>query len=217
MRRHVRLALVVLAMGAAVSPRVNAQPYCTLRDPIREIYALYPAASSYRSLVHTVDDDARRTVALRLPFELHRDELGSHTVYAAMMRDTPLGIIHARSEQSEWGLVEIAWALDLDLHVVDFHFQRCRAPGRAAVEADGFRSQFTGKSLDELRAMLSDDGQRLNAAMISVPEGADDLAAAVVRSGLKTIAVTAIVWREDLERLRGEARAAANAAAPRSN
>ena len=50
------LSLILLA--AALCSSVHAQAFCALRDPNRQIYKLFPKATSYRSIVRTVDKDA---------------------------------------------------------------------------------------------------------------------------------------------------------------
>ena len=85
MRRIVSLILLAAALCSAV----HAQAFCALRDPNRQIYRLFPKATSYRSIVRTVGKDARREVGARLPFNLHFNELGRHTLYVPMRGDEP--------------------------------------------------------------------------------------------------------------------------------
>ena len=68
--------------------------------------------------------------------------------------------MHSRSESGKWGLNEIVWALDLNLDIVDFHFQRCRGKGCGAVESEPFKEQLLGKGYDDLITMVSDDGAK---------------------------------------------------------
>ena len=179
-----------------------SQAYCALRDPQTEIRSLYPDASSHLSLIRTVDSGARQRIRESVGLELHFNELGRHTLYAVHDGLRPVGLVHARSEQGRWGLLEIVWSLDLDLRVRDFRFQRCRDASRKALEEDLFREQLRGMRLDEMRELLVAGGSRLDPGGIDVPEGAEELAAVLVRCGLKTLAVTQFVWAEDLARLR---------------
>jgi len=192
------LAVAVLASSAWA----QAEAFCALRDPVRQIYSLYPGATTHRSIVRTVGPDARRIVASRLPFGLHFNELGQHTLYVAARGNWPIGMIHVRSETGRWGLIEIAWSLDLDLRVTDFRFQRCRDRSRRKLEGDAFRKQIQGKSMAELKALLDEKGTGLRRNALRVPKGAEKLATALVRSGLKTIVVTETVWKADLQILR---------------
>ena len=78
---------------------VSAQAYCGLRDPVRNIYRIYPEADAYRSIVRSVDKRTRTLVSERLPFTLHFNELAKHTVYVAVKETLPVGLVHVRSEK----------------------------------------------------------------------------------------------------------------------
>ena len=201
MRRIVSLILLAAALCSAV----HAQAFCALRDPNRQIYRLFPKATSYRSIVRTVGKDARREVGARLPFNLHFNELGRHTLYVPMRGDEALGLVHGRSEAGRWGLVEVAWGLDFDLRVINYEFQRCRDRQRDALETEGVRRRLTGADFDALRAMLSEDGDELAPGRLPVEPAAKDLALTVLRNVLKTIAATEAAWMDDLMALRADA------------
>lgn len=194
--------LVVGVIALIVMPsEAPAQAYCKLRDPVSQIKALYPAAEDYRSIVRTVDNDARNAVAEELPFKLHFNELGRHTLYVAQENGRPVGLVHARSEKGRWGLVEIIWALDFDTRIQDFTFQRCRSPYRGEVESDAFKSLLKGKSLEELGALISSDGEQWQGDRAGLSAEAMELGLAVVRSAMKTMVVTRRVWESDLRTL----------------
>lgn len=193
---------LMLIVGLIISNAALAQAFCALRDPITSIYGFFPEADSHRSIVKVVGNSTRTAIGERLPMELHFNELGKHTVYAAMNKGKPVGIVHARSEGDLWGLTEIVWALDLDLRVVDFSFQRCRHPARRELEESQFAQHIQGKSFDELRKLLTTDGTQLRSEEPVAPATAVNLALTVIRSGLKTIVVTDSVWGDELRLLR---------------
>ena len=174
------LALAVPAWG---------QAYCALRDPTTHIHKAYKHATSFRSIVRTINSPARELVNQRLPFGIHFNELGRHTLYVVLKAKQPIGIIHARSERSRWGLVEIAWDLDLDLRVRGFQFQRCRSPRRRDMENERVQEQLRGKTFSELASLLNPNGNGLRPDAIEISDEAAHLATAVVRCGLKTIAI----------------------------
>ena len=60
---------------------LNAQAFCALRDPLSMIQTLVPEASGHRSITRIVDNDARETISRALPFTIHYNELGKHTLY----------------------------------------------------------------------------------------------------------------------------------------
>ncbi len=194
-----------LLLAAALCGAVHAQAFCALRDPNRQIYQLFPKATSYRSIVRTVDKEARRQVSTQLPFTLHFNELGRHTLYVPMRGDEILGLVHVRSEAGRWGLVEVAWGLDLELRVLDFQFQRCRDRQRAALEDPEAKAKIVGASFNGLRGMLAGDGDALLPGSLQVDPAATDLAVTVIRNGLKTMAATEAAWMDDLTELRAMA------------
>ncbi len=192
------ITFVVLFATDATVKQSFGQAYCALRDPTKRIYESYPDATSYRSLVRTVDQEVRQHVSQKLPFTIHFNELGRHTLYLPVKGDQPIGLVHARSEASNWGLSEIVWSLNPDLTVKDFQFQRCRSRKRSAVETDAFKRQLIGKEFRQLKAMLSEDGNSLAEGKVTTSADSKELAAIVIRSALKTIAVTEFTWKQEL-------------------
>jgi hypothetical protein len=194
--------LCLSALAAVGESQVNAQAYCALRDPVSVIRRYNPESDGYRSLVGKVTAGVREQVSERLPFTIHLKELGAHTLYLASRAGVPETLIHVRSEKGRWGLVEIAWIFDIDLKVKGFVFQRCRDRNREVAESEAVQAQFAGKGFAELRSLLTEDGSRLRPGALDLASGAGDLAETLVRSALKTIAVTEIVWPEELRQMR---------------
>lgn len=203
------LAAFSPAAPAAFSaePAANAQALCSLRDPQRAIYRLFPTANSYRSIVGTVGSKARAHVTDRLPFTLHFNELGRHTLYVAYRDAEPLGFVHARSEAGRWGLVEVAWALDLELRIQGLEYQRCRDRAKRQIDDKAPEHALKAMGFRQLRELLDAAGGELRPGALSVPESARALAAVTVKNGLKTIAVTESVWPAEVWRIRAEAMA----------
>lgn len=176
----------------------HAKAFCALRDPVAQIYQLYPDADNYRSIVRTVDDNIRQQIIDRLPnHQLHHDELGRHTLYIPLRQGKPIGIVHVRSEQSRWGLVEIAWALDFDLTVVDFTFQRSRALDSKRLSREVFKQQLAGKNFAALSRYISTTDQLADA-------NAQTLSAVVLVNGLKTLLVTELAWSTEISHLKNQ-------------
>jgi len=208
MNRRATLTLVVaMLVASACASTASAQAYCALRDPAGQIARVFPG-TRYRSVVRTVSAQARQAVARQLPpFTLHFNELGRHTLYVCYNRvdGRPAGLVHVRPERNRRGIMEVLWALDANLTVIDFRFQRCRNRQRRTLESDAFKRQLRGKTLPQLRALLTPDGQKLKAGTgLEVPAAAADLAIAVLRCGMKTIAVTSEVWPDIVRNLKSQ-------------
>lgn len=198
--------LLVVLFLTVCSATANAA-YCALRDPVVTLSELFPDATSHKSIVKVVGEEQRIAVSEQLPPNvLHFSELGQHTLYVTYKGNEPLGYVHVRSEESEWGLVEIAWALDLDLKVVDYRFQRCRSRARRALETDAFKAQLLGMDVVRMKQLLAADQRNVDLAKMQVPAGAEELAGVLLRCGLKTLLVTQMVWSEDIARLNEKAR-----------
>ena len=198
MKRILVVKLMTLLTVSGISQSVQAQAYCALRDPVRQIGELFPG-HAYVSHVGVVTTEVRKEVGARLPFTLHFNELGSHTLYTVAKDNTKVGYVHVRPEITRWGIMEITWSLDADLRVRDFAFQRCRNRRRAILESDDFKQQLRGKSFDELLKLLNGNGSNLRANGLNIDSQDTEFAAAIVRCALKTIAVTGVVWDDEVK------------------
>ena len=200
MKKLIMRCLSIVTLLSLVLPSMAyAQAFCALRDPAESIKKMYPDASSYRSVVRTIDESIREQVALRVPpHALHFSELGRHTLYMVFEGDTPTGYVHVRSETSEWGLVEIAWAIDMNMQVKDFTFQRCRNRYKPNIESDSFKNQLRGMDLAALRALMVKEQFVLQPDALVVQPKALPLAEVVVRCGIKTLMVTELAWAEEI-------------------
>jgi hypothetical protein len=192
---HVMLG-VATTFATAIS--LKAQAFCALRDPVRHIKLMHERPTEYRSLVAKIDESVRGAVSELLPFTLHARELGRHTLYVLTEKGSPNGYLHARSEASPWGMVEVVWSFDEDLHVRAFRFQRCRAPGRPRFESESFHNWIEGQSFTDLLDALDDRGLVLSAKHRKRFAGEERLAVTIIRSALKAIAVTDLAWGTDI-------------------
>jgi len=195
--------LSILLMLILLSSNVSAIAYCSLRDPVSQIAKLYPQKTNQLSIVKTVDDNTRAQVKIALPSnDLHFSELGRHTLYIAMLGKNSLGYVHVRSEQSDWGLVEIVWAIDKELRISNFTFQRCRSPkNKKIAECSDFKDIFIGKNYQELKELLSNDGVTANKYVLDKAQDAPELANVVLRCALKSLLLTEILWGKELKKL----------------
>ena len=192
-------------VAASLVSLAGSQALCSLRDPRAQIFALFPEADSYRSIVGVVGKTARKAVSDRLPFDLHFNELGRHTLYVPQKDGAPLGLVHARSEAGNWGLVEVVWGFDLDMNVVGMEFQRCRDRSKRSLDGDAGKAALIGRDFSQLREYLDPKGESLRDGALGLPGSARPLGALVVRNALKTVAVTESVWGSDIWELRAKA------------
>ncbi len=178
----------------------GADAYCSLRDPIAAINFLFPDATDHQSIVKMVGKDVRNNISEQLPFTLHFNELGKHTLYVALQDNLPTGLVHARSELSDWGIIEIAWALNLDLSIKNFYIQRCRIPACKDDNLYYLRNSLKGKTFNEVTKFLNPDGKTLEIDLSNKSKDIRSLSLSIIQSALKTISVTKLVWKDDIEK-----------------
>lgn len=193
-----RITLAILLSTCLTAESVQAQAFCALRDPIEQINAMFPS-TTYASFVGTVTKDTRSAVSEQLPFTLHFNELGQHTLYAVNSKGGRVGYVHVRPELGKWGLTEIAWAIDKDMRIVDFSFQRCRNRRRTILEQDAFKSQIVGKSIDDLESLINEQGTAINSDNLKVEAIDREFALLVVKCAMKTLVVTSVVWEDEVK------------------
>ncbi|UCC14763.1 MAG: hypothetical protein JSW21_02030 [Gammaproteobacteria bacterium] len=211
MKKRHRITLLtplIAALAAAMLyvPQASAVAYCALRDPVAAIQQLFPGRTTYKTFVGTVGRNIRPTLATELPFDFHFDEFGRHSLYAIFRDGRPEGFVQARSELGQWGLVEIVWALDLDLKILDFVFQRNRNPASRYIENSDFKDLLRGRGVDELAVLLT----QLESGTLAepdIPQKAMPLARIVIESAMKVIVVAGVVWEQDIMDVRALAAA----------
>jgi hypothetical protein len=192
-------ATVLSAMGQTAL----GQAYCAIRDPVRRVYEMFPEADGFRTIVTTVGPAHREGLAKQLPFTLHFSEFGRHSLFIVLRDGLPLGLIHVRSERGRWGLIELCWALDMDLNVVGLEFQRCRDPKGDQLLQGDFGQSLIGADFESLLKRADQD-----ATIDALPADEQQLAQTILRSGLKTIALTRQAWSGQLQEARAQQRAA---------
>ena len=135
--------------------------FCALRDPVQQIKTFYPNYVAYESEVRNIKaaQANARLSETGLPVFLHAKEIGKHTLFYIRGEQDLLGFVHVRSEPGDWGLVEIAWALNPQGEIVDYTFQRCRGGYCAEAESRVFRDYFKGLSTAGLSEFFNEAGE----------------------------------------------------------
>lgn len=204
MKLFTPIALLLTIFAAQFS---NAA-YCSLRDPVVAINSLYPLASNHKSIVRTVDQSARVTLSKKMPFTLHHKEIGKHTVYMVLRDMNPLGFVQARSEISEYGLIEIAWAISPDMTIDGMAFQRCRSPKCNEKLRNNVIEKISGMGFKELLSLVSDDGRTFSNSGKELFSSSDPLHMTLLRSAIKTVSVTELLWNDVISGKRKKAEVA---------
>jgi len=196
------LGFIVLTLFVGL-PCVATAQYCALRQPTVAFQEAFDDETMMRSFDRQVTEVHRDKIAEVLPFTIHRNELGTHTLYAAIGDGNRVnGYIHVRSERGKWGLTELAWVLNPDLTVRTLDVQRCRSFSQSYLESGAFQTLVRDKSIADIRSLLVESGTQLHPDVkASVPDDKEALALMAVRSALKTLLATQLVWEDTLASL----------------
>jgi hypothetical protein len=191
---QITAAASVLAVCTVASGQAN----CALRNPDRQIYELFPEATSYRTVCAPVNDTIRPALEARLGSPLARTDTGVHTAYLVLNEGVPLGIVHARTENGRRGSVELVWAMDLDLTLKDFRVQRSRERQTDAIRSPAFRRNLLGRDSRGLRELMTQNNDDVNLSALDMPPDVRSLTHTVVLCALKTILITELAFRDSL-------------------
>lgn len=185
--------ICLLALLMANASAVFAQAFCSLRDPITTINRLAPSPATFESAVINIDRQARDFFIAETGLNMHRQELGYHTIYQVHTPDTSdKHIIHVRPESTPWGLIEIAWLLNKQGQLKNYTFQRCRSQYCDSINNEVFKEKLLRFEQQALRSFLDDSLFGLSTSgrqQFQSPEASEPLVAAVIRSALKASAI----------------------------
>lgn len=187
--------LVVCSQSLAASEIILGE----LESPEQRIEQLFPTATRHEEHVRVIERTRGREVRELLPESISYHERGKRVVYSAYENNSPLGFLHVRNEISAWGVIEIAWELNLDLTVRDFTLLRCRDPQRKFIESERFHKLVRGGSLESLTKLLDGHGN-LDVNSTPIPSQARDLCRVIIHSGLKCLSVTRVGWSLDISK-----------------
>ncbi|MFN7672499.1 MAG: hypothetical protein ACK5S5_18945 [Planctomycetota bacterium] len=204
-----------IALAIALAPALRAAPQAdeALAAPAAAasapaagveamVFRAYPESDGYSRIERDVGPSHRRLIERRLPFKVHFNELGKHGLLVAFRSRRPVGLLYERSEESDWGLVEIAWHVTLDLRIAGFEIVRGLGRDAKDLPESPFADQLAGASFDEVVAQLAalDESTRLAPA---TPR--QSFTRTVLRSAAKALAVTTAVWDREIEKLHDQA------------
>jgi len=180
-------------LTAFLTGSAHASDLGSIESPLALARSLFPGAERCEPQVRSINSSRAKVISTLLPKSVPYHELGERVVYSVRGQSTPLGLLHVRHETGEWGLIEIAWQLNLDLTVRDFTLLRCRETERNTIESPEFRALLQGKDLKALSQLLDDNGA-LDTEAISLPANAHRFARTLIASALKSLAANQVGW-----------------------
>ena len=184
------------SMTLVVSPDARGQhPTVSARS----VLEAFPAADSYRVITRDIGAVDRVAIQKRLPFRLHYDSLGVHTLYVATRKRRPIGLLYVQYERTDSGLATVQWRVGLDQRIIGLQFQRARSPFRKHLEGSTFVKSLLGADVRTVGELLDRDGSLRDPSR--VPAQARSLAAAIARSASKCLTVLDVVWPREIQQL----------------
>lgn len=191
-------SLVAAMLLVGFSNQAFGQANCALRNPDRQIYEIFPEATSYRTLESEVNRENRPTLENEIGSPLAPTDLGTHSAYVVLNGTVPIGFVHARTEIGSRGSIELVWAMDIDLTIADFRVQRSRERQTNAIKSDSFRGELVGRNLTDLRDLLTSGNDDIDLAALNVPANAAGIAHTIVLCALKTRVITEQAFRDSI-------------------
>lgn len=200
------IRLFALAFVAVVgAARARAQSDERIRPVAELVFAAFPAADTVRHIVRDVDEAARRQIEARLPFQIHFEDLGEHRLHVAFRGQKPVGMMFVRSEQTNWGIADIGWAMTLEGRIVGFAFTNERSQEARELPRSVFARQLVGLDFRGLQALAAPPA---TASTPATPAGESRPERSqcpmspthrmILRSAMKATLVTELVWQDQI-------------------
>ena len=189
-KREMILIALVLAIYFPLSAFAAV---CVFRFPDRDVYKLYPKATNYKSVLKTIDKDAKPKIEALLGRPLDPDET-ELTFYEIYKGKELIGMIHPHAERGEYGTIEVVWAFTPDGKIIDFTIQRDREKKGKELNGPEFRKQFAGKDIES--PFVLEKTRQINTKLIKPVEGADQGSSAIAFGAKKTLAFYKFLFQE---------------------
>lgn len=190
--------IVALGIITIVGHNPALAQNCSLRNPDRQIFNMYPNATSYKTITKPITEEIRTEIEIALGSPLRLREIGKHSACVVLKGKAPIGFVHARTEIGKRGALELVWAYDLDLTLVNFEVQRCRERNGDLIKSKAFRAKLVGSDLSTMRSYLINKNQDVNVQALDLPNKAKSIAHTTVLCGLTTRIVTELVFGDEL-------------------
>ncbi|MGB0579195.1 MAG: hypothetical protein ACPGVU_05780 [Limisphaerales bacterium] len=189
--------LLIVGMFLLTEASVQAQAFCSLRDPNSYVRQFFPESTTYKSVVRKVSREMAHRLTADKGVEFDPREFGNHTLYVVYQDKTVVGFLQAHSEVVDWGLAEVVWATDNEGKLKRFAFQRCRSPQRRSVDVDKVQDVFKGLSETDLRTKLSHYGVEGFVKDAGLSPKANKLMHGVVNGALKMQVLLREIWGDE--------------------
>ena len=186
-------ALLISLVLAIYFPLSAFAAVCVFRFPDRDVYKLYPKATNYKSVLKTIDKDAKGKIEAILGQPLDPDET-ELTFYEIYKGKELVGMIHPHAERGEYGTIEVVWAFTLNGKIIDFTIQRDREKKGKELNSPEFKKQFSGK--DVSFPFVLENTREINTKLLKPVQDADIGSSAIAYGAKKTLAFYKYLFQE---------------------
>ncbi|MCM0083861.1 hypothetical protein L4X63_19945 [Geomonas sp. Red32] len=157
MRTNFRLLVLVALVLMALAPRtLLAAVGCDLNDPDRDVYRLYPGATSYKTVYTSIYKAGGAPLLKKIEARLGEKYLSLYapvdlpfTIYEVYQGAKKVGFVHGVNQKGQFGGIQVFVALDLSGKIKTFYIQKISGPSAGKLREAGFAKKFAGVSLKD--------------------------------------------------------------------
>ena len=192
MLKTISVVLIVISIITFACGISFAAIGCTLNDPDRDIQALFPQSTGYKTDFITIQERGgeklKKEVEAKLgdTFDPLYESLDvPYSYYTVLKRKDVIGYVHGVNQKGTYGTIQIILATDPDGKIIGFYYQKISSPEAAKFRDSSFTSQFIGLTLADFYKF--DDPNGKVAAIKDPSEKSHDDFKATIRGTKKNL------------------------------
>lgn len=192
MKRIITLLLAMITLCSAYAAS------CALANPAQSIYLLFPNATNYKTLSGDIAyvGSNRTYIEKQLNIRMDINDIGTHTIYVAMVGNKPIGYMHAANEHMHTGRMSIIWAFFMDGSIKSFLIPRSDDKSIEKINSRQFKKQFEGKNVEY--PFVLENSRRINPEYMKPVKGYEDISSVVAFSAKKTLLINSMIFKKPI-------------------
>ncbi|GFO57060.1 hypothetical protein GMSM_40670 [Geomonas sp. Red276] len=157
MRKNFRLLVLIALFLMALAPRtLLAAVGCDLNDADRDVYRLYPGATSYKTVYTSIYKAGGAPLLKKIEARLGEKYLALYapvdlpfTIYEVYQGARKVGYVHGVNQKGQFGGIQVFVAMDLSGKIKTFYIQKISGPSAGKLREGSFAKKFVGVSLKD--------------------------------------------------------------------
>ena len=157
------MAIVIITFACGVS---FAAIGCTLNDPDRDIQALFPQSTGYKTDFITIQERGgeklKKEVEEKLgdTFDPLYESLDvPYSYYTVLKGKDVIGYVHGVNQKGIYGTIQIILATNPDGKIIGFYYQKISSPKASKFRDKSFTDQFIGLTLSDFYKSSDSSGK----------------------------------------------------------